>query len=155
MMQEWTNDEVHDVFAELAEAWLQHQRGDLTKAAFNKLQTHIGWTYGEGHSLLSSPMAARANLPEGVYYDWMHSLVSSGGVAQYAISQLLRRLISASQDGDATLALMDEMRKKMVWPKSSPKLHNMQFKERMPKRPDGHVRMFAAETLQVMVFLGL
>ena len=52
---------------------------------------------------VESPMAARANLPEGTYYDWMHSLVSSGGVAQYEVSQLVRRLIALSEDGDATV----------------------------------------------------
>jgi len=159
-MEEWTNEEVKEVFDELAEEWLKHQRGELSKTAFNKLQTHCGWNYASGHSLLSSDMAARASLPQGVYYDWMHSLVSSGGVAQYSISQLLRAIRSLSEEnevgaGDATLALMDDMRNNMVWPKTSPKLRSLVLKERMPKKPQGNVRMFAAETLQIMVFLGL
>jgi hypothetical protein len=154
-MHEWTNEEVRDVFAELAEKWLLHQRNLLSKTAFNKVQLHLGWNYSMGRSLLSSDMAARANLPEAVYYDWMHTLVSSGGCAQYHISQLVRRICSESEDSDASLALMDKMRNEVVWPKASPKLSSLILKERMPRKPNGPVRMFAAETLQMMVFLGL
>ena len=81
-MEEWTNEEVQDVFAHLAEQWRCVQRGELSKTAFLQTQLRAGWNYSMGHSLLSSDMAARANLPEGVYYDWMHSMASSGGVGQ-------------------------------------------------------------------------
>ena len=103
-------------------------------------------------------MAARANLPEGTYYDWMHSLVSSGGVAQYYISQLVRGIRSLSETNEEkaeVMALMDDIRQKVVWPRASPKLKGLVLQDRMPKKPHGHVRMFAAETLQMMVFLGL
>jgi hypothetical protein len=146
---------VRDVFHDLAAKWLLYQGGGLSKTAFNKAQLQIGWNYSQGHSLLSSDMGPRANLPEGIYFDWMHTLVSSGGCAQYEICQFTRRICSLSEDGDATLAIMDDMRTTMVWPRASPKLTGMVLKDRMPKKPNGHVRMFAAETLQMMVFLGL
>ena len=109
-MEEWTNDEVREVFAHLAERFDAKRRGELSQAAFNKLQLLAGWNYTNGCSLLSSAMAPRANLPEGVYYDWMHSLVSSGGVAQYEMNQLLHRIKSLSEDANATFDLMEKMR---------------------------------------------
>ena len=156
-MQEWTNDEVRDVFAQLADSWARLQRRELSKAAFNKMEIVSGWNHALGHSLLSSDMAARANLPEGTYYDWMHTLVSSGGVAQYHIAQLVHRILKLSRDKPATLKLLDDIRLRMMWPASSPKLRKLVLGDRLPKKKKltGHVRMFAAETIQIMIFLGL
>lgn len=154
-MEEWTNEEVQELYAHLAERCQAMQRGELTKTAWKKLQTAAGWNYANGASLLSSPMAARANLPRGVFYDWMHSMVSSGGVAQYEINQLLKRIASLSSDPDATFDNMEDIRAQVKWPKTSPRFPSLRLKDRMSKKENGHVRMFASEALHTVVFLGI
>jgi hypothetical protein len=152
-MVPWTNGEVRDALTHLSQQWDLFQEGRLSRIALNRIETRLGWNHCPD-GLLTSDMAARANLPDAVCYDWMHSICSSGGVAQYETQQLLRRIMDESEDPDATMQQMDAIAAKLVHPKRLPH-KNITLSERMSKKKYGHVRMFAAEVIQVVVFLGL
>ena len=44
---------------------------------------------------------------------------------------------------------------RVVWPRAQPRLRKLTLRDRMSKKPHGHVRMFAGELLQTVVFLGI
>ena len=69
----------------------EQKRLSPNKTAFEKLQRAAGYTYSE-YGLLASDMAPIVRFPETLYYDWMHTIVSNGGVAQWELNQLLIRI---------------------------------------------------------------
>ena len=55
--------------------------------------------------------AATSDLPHCICWDWMHNGVASSGVAQYEVSQLIRRLARL-----VPLQTFDEFKKLIVIP---------------------------------------
>jgi hypothetical protein len=99
-------------------------------------------------SLLASPMAAEANLPFSIYWDWMHCLVASGGVAQYELNQLLRRVAVL-----CPLEHLDEFSKFVKLPERH--RFDASFEERVQDNDGSHIRAFASEMLSMFIIVGL
>ena len=83
----WSPTELRQLFAYLGE----QVAAGLSKTARRKLFQSAGFRW-DPHNVLCSGLSLRANLPDSIYWDWMQTLVSSGGVAQYEINQLIRRI---------------------------------------------------------------
>ena len=60
----------------------------MSAAHFLKQQQQLGYKYAP-HGLLASNMADIADLPRSIFMDWMHTICSSGGVAQYEVNQFV------------------------------------------------------------------
>ena len=150
----WASADLLDLHRHLALQWAEVQAGRLEPTAFKKLQQEVGYNY-LAHGILGSDMAIHADLPESVFYDWMHTLVSSGGVAQYEVNQLLRRLLAGRSKENKQLlwAKLQQFQGEIVFPKSEGK-SRINLEQRYAAKPNKHVRMFAAETLKAVVVLG-
>ena len=119
---------------------------------FQKVEQQLGYKYAP-HGLLASNMAVRANLPDSIYMDWMHSICSSGGVGQYEVNQFLVRLVRLA--GRQILGQLDNFRQAIVWPKREPRHTGLKLEDRVVMKRTSHVRMFASECLQIIMVLGL
>ena len=143
----WTADELRGL-----QPYLAAKRAELSDTAFNILEQKLGWKLAP-HGLLASDMAEIANLPDSLYMDWMHTLCSSGGMAQYELNQFLRRLVY-SVPPVARLQLLqnlDDFRRFITFPKHQGNCRGVVLKERIVNKPGAHVRMFATECLQVLL----
>ena len=150
----WASADLLDLHRHLALQWAEVQAGRLEPTAFQTLQQEVGYNY-LAHGILGSDMAIHADLPESVFYDWMHTLVSSGGVAQYEVNQLLRRLFAGRSKENKQLlwAKLQQFQGQIVFPKGEPR-KQIDLEQRYVAKPDKHVRMFAAEVLKAVVVLG-
>ena len=95
-------------------------------------------------------MAQVADVPRSLFFDWMHTLVSSGGMAQYQVNQFLRRIVRLVPRSDRSdmFAKLDQFRSTIRFPRKEPRLNSMQFETRVVDKDSAHVRMFAGECLQ-------
>ena len=133
-------------------AYLREQSGILPKSQFEKLQQVVGWNFSE-YSLVCSDMATIANIPDSVFWDWMHTLCSSGGVAQFELNQYLVRV---KAHDNRLLGQLEEFKKHVVLPKLQHKpLKGLAFEDRINTKPHTHIKAFAAEVLSMMVVVGL
>ena len=133
-------------------AYLRAQSCILGPTAFGKLQQEVGWNFSE-YSLVCSDMATIANIPDSVYWDWMHTLCSSGGVAQYEMNQYLVRVKHVD---NRLLGTLEEFKKQVVLPKALAKpMKRIVFADRINTKPHTHIKAFASEVLSMMVVLGL
>ena len=123
---------------------------------FALLEQQLGYKYAP-HGLLASDMAEVADLPRSIFMDWMHSLCSSGGVAQYEVNQFVRRVVGLvnNEERSNMFAQLDNFRLAVVWPKREPRFKTLKLEERIVNKPGSHARMFAAECLQVVMAMGL
>ena len=140
---------------ELAELYrhLGEQQGMIPKRDFNKLQQAAGYNYSE-YGILSSDMGPIANLPDTVFYDWMHTVVSNGGVAQFEINALLLRMKGLSPQ-NPIIENLDKFSRTITFPHCEQQAARLKFADRMNKNEGHHIRAFAAETLYLVVVLGL
>jgi len=79
----------------------------------------------------------------GVYWDWMHVLVASGGIVQCEINQLLRAFVAAG----VPFKDIDDFCSRICWPSSAEKLRNNFFENRTVMNADAHIKGFASEML--------
>ena len=150
----WASADVLDLHRHLALQWAEVQAGRLEPIAFQRMEQYLGHNY-LAHGILGSDMAIHADLPESVFYDWMHTLVSSGGVAQYEVNQLLRRLFVGRTKANKRIlwAKLQQFQGTIIFPKGEPK-SKIDLEQRYVAKPNKHVRMFASETLKVVLVLG-
>ena len=101
------------------------------------------------HGLLASPMAKISNVPDCIFWDWMHCMVASGGIAQYELNQLLRRLRARlpleKLDVFASQYIVFEKRHKL----------KARFAERVVDSDGAHIRAFASEVLAMVTVVGV
>ena len=101
------------------------------------------------HGLLASPMARVANVPHSIFWDWMHCMVASGGVAQYELNQICRRLQARipleKLDAFASQYIFFEKRHRFT----------ARFADRVVDSDGAHIRAFASEVLAMFTVLGM
>ena len=115
---------------------------------FGRLQQALGFTYCEG-GLPWSDMSAIAKVPDCVYWDWMHCLMASGGVAQYEVNQFLRRVARI-----LPLDKVDEFCTRIKVPKVHRGCRIPKLEKRVVKKDKAHIRAFAGEIELVVMMLG-
>ena len=128
---------------------LAKEKTRMNKTQFDEEQTSYGFKFVPGSLLQSSDpeLIAMANLPDSVFWDWMHTLVSSGGIAQYELNQYLLRISKLKKEKKVKLSDIELYDKKMItWPKSTP-AHKCNLTERLRRDPGDHIHMFASECL--------
>ena len=64
-----------------------------TADAFDKAQQILGITYDPTSLVFDKRLREIAGIPDAIFWDWQHCLLSSGGVAQYGINQFLRAVV--------------------------------------------------------------
>ena len=111
--------------------------------SIKEVEQALGLSYEPGGLAFDREGLSIARLPETVYWDWQHSLVASGGVAQYQLNQFVRKLIASG----ISRADLDAFAKTVKWPRNSTKLPKNFFQKRVVRKPGKHLRAFANETL--------
>ena len=124
-------------------------RGEVRKRAF-KLQQQCAGIAFDVCSLLAPRIRELANLPYSIYWDWMHCLVASGGVAQYELNQLLRRIQLL-----VPLSRLQDFAHHVAFPKGSEFEPKLCLADRMRNGPTKHIKAFASEMLGWIVIVGL
>ena len=105
-----------------------------------------GINYEHGLSLPFSVGASRYRVPECIYWDPMHVVWASGGIAQYEVNQLLREAASRGVAWPNLQTFIDQVsffrrgRRGLGW--------NLQ--RRIVDNERKHMRAFAAEMLAVI-----
>ena len=127
---------------------LAEQHTVLPQAEFKSLQIRAGLVY-RPTGLLWTTMRAAARLPQTTYWDWMHCTVASGGIAQYEVNQFLRRL-----RGFIPLERVEAFLEQLNWPSGQKRKPHITFEYSLVDKPRAHLKMFAAETLQVIEGIG-
>ena len=120
----------------------------LCDAAFEKLEQRAGMVYNSDALLWPNARFA-AKLPLTTFWDWMHNLVASGGVAQYEVNQFLRRL-----KPHLPLDRVEAWLAGCTWPKGIKRKPRIQFKWALKDKDASHMKIFASELLQLIEGLG-
>jgi len=114
--------------------------------SIKEVEQALGLSYEPGGMAFDREGLSIARLPETVYWDWQHSLVASGGVAQYQLNQFVRKLTASG----ISCADLDAFAKTIRWPRNSTKLPGNFFQKRVVHKPGKHLRAFANETLSAI-----
>ena len=152
-----TPETLAQVWGHLAGQALLVNRRELSKAAFNLLQQSAGLKFSIV-SLLHPRIREIANLPHSIYWDWMHCLVASGGVAQHELNQLLRRIADERDERGKRVMPLDMVQnfaKYVVFPKEGGFAPKLILADRLRDKPNKHIKAFAGEVLGWSVVLGL
>jgi len=121
----------------------------LSDAQFERLQKMCGITYDPSALLWTSARYA-AKLPSTTYWDWMHNLVASGGVAQYKVNQFLRRVRP-----HMPLEYVESFLAGCTWPAGVKKKPRFKFHTwTLIEKDKAHIKMYASELLQLIEGLG-
>ena len=128
----------------------------LGKTELSKLFQLAGFNWSPYH-LLMSDMAAYANLPDSIYWDWMHTILSSSGVAQYEVNQLIRRIRRLSPGQDIDKSIETFLKQHVVFPKGQriAFVRNLDLKERVKDKAGKHIRAFANEMILLVMGIGM
>ncbi len=114
---------------------------------WTELQKNLGFDYCP-QGLIWSPMRAVAALPDSVYWDWMHCIVASGGVAQHEVNQFLLRLARLWP-----LSEIEALMTAIVFPKCYGKL-SLKLADRVGKKKKSHIKAFSSEVVMLITALG-
>ena len=139
-----TDDSYRAMIATLTRTASQCPRQEL----FNLAQV-FGINYDTNSILWDQDIMELTSPASGIYWDWMHNLVASGGVFQYEANAFL----IAVKDTGISLSDVDEIAQTIIWPRKYPKLTHNFFATRVTTDTDGHIRAFAAEMFNVDVVL--
>ena len=152
-----TPETLAELWTHLAEQAVLYGRREIRKGAFNLKQQSAGLTFNFT-SLLHPRIRQIARLPFSVYWDWMHCLVASGGVAQYELNQLLRRIADERDERGRkvmSINMVQDFAKFLVFPKEGGFTPKLRLADRLRDKPNKHIKAFAAEVLGWSVVLGL
>ena len=125
--------------------------GDHDRKRFEKLQQVYGLVYKTLGILWCEELQDICEPVSGTYWDWMHILMASGGVAQYEFNQYVRRLSAAG----VSLQALDAFAAQVVWPALAPSWPKQYFQKRVVNEDDAHLKAFASELFQLMDILSL
>ena len=139
-------------------ASLAHMADDLaakhnvvTRAAFSALEMCYGLKYDPSAIIFNRSVRDMAALPYRLYWDWMHCLVASGGVAQYQCNSLLANLKS----NGISLKDLDDFARQVTMPKTWERLKKPLFQDRLVNGADEHIKAFTSEMMSVIAILGI
>lgn len=127
------------------------KKGTVSRAEFDLLQKCYGVVYTAEAMLFDEHCRKVVRFPETIYWDWMHCLVASGGVAQYQCNGFLLALKASG----IALASVDEFCNTVCVPSGWSKLTKSFFKDRVVENLDAHMKAFASEMLSAIVVLGI
>ena len=123
----------------------------MTKSEFSFLEKAYGLVYDPGAILWDDHCRVTVKFPDSIFWDWMHCLLASGGVAQYEVNQLLRTLVRSG----VSLAQIDGFCSNVTTPSSRTNLTNTFFKDRVVDKDGSHIKAFASELLSATFCLGI
>ena len=130
---------------------LASKSGNVTQAEFDFLEKAYGLKHTPTAILFDEHCRNIARFPDSIYWDWMHCLLASGGVAQYECNQLLLALVGAG----VTLQQADQFCSTVSTPKSLSQLTKTFFQDRVVHSSSAHMKAFASEMLTVITKLGI
>ena len=130
---------------------LQAKHGVIAPGEFKALQQLYGLVYIPEAIIFDAYTRSVVRFPDTVFWDWMHCLVASGGVAQYQCNEFCLRL---KADG-ISLKNIDEFANKVTVPPCWQKLTKTFFQDRTVEKPGHHMRGFASEMLTAIAILGI
>ncbi len=119
--------------------------------AFSRLEQILGLTYHPKAILWDRAIRGTLSSPTSVFWDWMHCIVASGGIAQYEVNQL----VLAAVGKGITIDRLDTFTGTITFPHGSSPLPRHFFRDRIMDGDTSHLKAFAAETLVAVTVLGL
>ena len=151
-----TPETYNEMADKLATAYTQVQSKLLTKEKFLDLQKWYGLVYNPDGILWNQHLRKYYSPATHTYEDWMHTLFSSGGVAQYECSSFVHALISLQKSGsfgpNPMQAVLDEFASKWRSEAARRLLPLNFFRDRL--RADGEVlKCFAQECIYCVMVL--
>jgi hypothetical protein len=123
----------------------------LDSPGFKQLEQCYGITYEKEAILFDKHCRDVAKFPGSIYWDWMHCLLASGGVAQYECNQFLRAL----RDAGISLLQVDEFAGQTILPSAWSRLPKTFFQDRVVDDSSKHMKAFASEMITAVCILGL
>jgi hypothetical protein len=139
----WTPSTFREACEQVANSWATSSRAKALEQ-----ENICGILYEGGHGLLWGRNATRAAIPDGIYWDSMHCLWASGGIAQFELAGFLFALREAGLPLSAVSEFKDTFRFA-----GNKNLKHFHLADRMPLYPGQHLRGFASEMLMVLVVL--
>ena len=144
--------EMVDVLAEV--------HGKIPPGKFELLEKAYGVSHRPDGILLEKTLRRHYSIIDHTYWDPMHMLLSSGGVAQYVINAFVLAILGVELPGPdgtsvpVTLEALDAFGQQVVF---SDKRHLPKtfFQKRIVLTKDSHIKCFAAEALQALTVLCL
>ena len=125
-----------------------------TRGSRNELQTlsqAFGLTFAPNALLWDEGLKHICRPVSGTYWDWMHVLIASGGVAQYGANQF----VIAARAAGLTPADFDAFAANIKWRKAETKLPASFFQSRVDTDAGKHMHAFASEMFQVYEVIAL
>ena len=141
-----THDTILALVTRLEQTALHGKKCDL-----RSMQTATGFVYDKDGVMFDPEVRSKMRLPQAGIIDWMHTLVASGGIAQFQLNKLLLLLGMHGFDPEA----IDEWVQSLTMPKAYTKLKKTFFVDRFVPKPAAHIRAFAAEMLTAIVVLDM
>ena len=117
-----------------------------TAAAAKRFESFLGIGYTEG-GLLWTPNAISYDIPRCVFWDPMHTVWASGGVAQYEANQFMAQALRLGVCMDTMQSFLRTVSASVTEPKRRLK---MSLSKRLVDGDNKHMRAFASEMLFLM-----
>ena len=127
------------------------KRSGMQPTQFQRLEQCLGIKYDPESLLWDVFCRATCMPPLGVFWDWQHNLVSSGGLAQYEVNQFVRAIVAH----DFSLEQLDEFKDSIRLPGRHSTLSKHFFAKRIVSKDGSHMKAFASEMLTAVMALGL
>ena len=122
-----------------------------SKAEMNRMGQVFGLQYDARGILWHPTVGTRVCPVKHTFYDWMHILVTSGGIAQYEINEFCKAVTGVG----LTLGALDAFANGLRFPKCHKKLPDTFFQDRVNQDDAGHLKCFGSEVLQALPVLVL
>ena len=127
-----------------------HRQEGWSNTRLEELGTACGINYDPDSIIFDKSLRSVINPIDHTYWDWMHGLVASGGVAQLEVNGFCHAIVHAG----ISLESIDQFHAQVLWPCASRRdLSPQFFQKRVAEEPSGHIKAFAAETLSAVTVL--
>ncbi len=138
---QWTSPRFMEVRDRVLQTWRTCRKHEALE-----VQKILGVSYEEGEGLIWGPASNIAQIPVSLYYDSMHSLWASGGVAQYELNQFIVAVVDVGVSWEQLQTWLDLF----VFPPGRQHLKSFKLSDRVVAGPDSHLRGFAGEVLSLV-----
>jgi hypothetical protein len=138
----WTGPDLDEALEELRAAWAERRRVHAQRR-----ETELGITYPVHGGLLAAASRFALNLPSSLFYDYMHTLFASGGVAQYELNAFFLQVLALDGFDFDTI---EEFKNEVVFP-GGRRLRKFVLRDRVVAGHAQHMRTFAQETWDLLV----
>ena len=132
--------------AEAAAVIQEAHRSGVPNRLVNDLERRLGLSYGAGQGILFRPAAIVAKIPDTLFWDSMHTVYASGGVAQYECNQYAQEIIGI----DISRGQLAEFKNKFTFSPGRGHLRSFVLQERIVRGNESHLRGFASEVLMLV-----